>query len=113
MSQNEFGQGRCVFESLYYGLSGVFTRTLCGPSVDRPTMVGGQSARVVQIVSALAFHIDRSLTVRVRLADRPCLTFSDSTDMFQTDIIVVNGTVYRSTMGTDRPRVRRTCASCT
>jgi hypothetical protein len=49
MNQDEFGQGRCIFESLYYGLSGVFSRTVYGPSVDRPTIVGGQSARVIQI----------------------------------------------------------------
>jgi hypothetical protein len=49
MSQIEFGQGQCVFESLHYGLSGVFSRTVCGPNTDRPNMVGGQSARVVLI----------------------------------------------------------------
>jgi hypothetical protein len=49
MSQDEFGQGHCVFESLYYGLSGVFSRTVCGPGADRPTVVGEQSTRVVQI----------------------------------------------------------------
>jgi hypothetical protein len=49
MSQNEFGPGWCVFESLYYGMSRVFSRTVCGLGADRSTMVGGQSARVVQI----------------------------------------------------------------
>jgi hypothetical protein len=48
MCQNGFGQGRCVFKSLYYALSGGFARTVCSPGVDSPTMVGGQSARVVQ-----------------------------------------------------------------
>jgi hypothetical protein len=47
MSQIEFGQGQCVFESLHYRLSKVFSRIVCGPGVDRPTMVGGESARVV------------------------------------------------------------------
>jgi hypothetical protein len=49
MSQNEFEQGRCVFESLYYRLSRIFSQTVCGPWADRPTMVGEQSSRVVQI----------------------------------------------------------------
>jgi hypothetical protein len=49
MSQIEFGQGQCVFESLHYGLSRVFSRTVCGPSADRLTMVGGHSAWVVLI----------------------------------------------------------------
>jgi hypothetical protein len=48
MSQNEIGQGRCVFESLYYGLPGVFTETICGPGVDRPAIGRGPSACVVQ-----------------------------------------------------------------
>jgi hypothetical protein len=47
MSQNKFGHGQCVFESLYYRLSRVFSRTVCGPGADRSTMVGGQSTRVV------------------------------------------------------------------
>jgi hypothetical protein len=41
--------GQCVFESLHYELSRVFRRMVCGPSVDHPTMVGGQSAWVVLI----------------------------------------------------------------
>jgi hypothetical protein len=49
MSQDEFGQGQCIFESLYYGLSGVFSWTVCGPGADRPTIVGGQSAHVIKI----------------------------------------------------------------
>jgi hypothetical protein len=47
MRQTEFRQGQCVFESLNYELSGVFSQTVCGPGADRPAMVGGQSARVV------------------------------------------------------------------
>jgi hypothetical protein len=47
MSQIEFRQGQCVFESLHYGLFGVFSRAVCGPGADRPTMLGRQSARVV------------------------------------------------------------------
>jgi hypothetical protein len=47
MSQIEFGQGQCVFESLHYGLSGGFSGMVCGPSADRPSIVGGQSAWVV------------------------------------------------------------------
>jgi hypothetical protein len=58
------------------------------------------------MVSALAFHVDRSGTVRPRLVDHPGLIFFDSTDRFQTGIIVVTGTA-------DRPHVRRICASCT
>jgi hypothetical protein len=49
MSQIGFGLGQCVFESLQYGLSGVFSWTVCGSSADRPDMVGRQSAQVVLI----------------------------------------------------------------
>jgi hypothetical protein len=51
------------------------------------------------MVSALDFHIDRSRTVRPRLADHPGLTFSDSTDRIQTGFIAVTGTVDRPAMG--------------
>ena len=67
--------------------------------MDRPTMVGGQSAWDVLIASALVFYIDRSRTVRPRRADRPGLTFSYSTDMFQTVFIAVTGTTDCPTMG--------------
>jgi hypothetical protein len=33
-SQIEFGQGQCVFESLHYGLFGVFSRRVSGPCAD-------------------------------------------------------------------------------
>jgi hypothetical protein len=51
------------------------------------------------MVSALAFHIDRSRTVRPRLTDRPGLTFSGSTDRFQMGFIAVTGTADRLAMG--------------
>jgi hypothetical protein len=41
------------------------------------------------MVSALAFHIDKSRTVRPRMANCPGLTFFDSTNRFQTGIIVI------------------------
>jgi hypothetical protein len=78
--------------SLYYGLSGVFDQTLRGPGAYSPPVL-------FNMVSALAFHIDRSWTVRPRLANRSVLTFSDSTDRFQMGIIVVTGTADRPTIG--------------
>jgi hypothetical protein len=51
------------------------------------------------MVSAVAFHIDKSRTVRPRLANCPGLTFFDSTDRFQTGIIVVTGTTDRLAIG--------------
>jgi hypothetical protein len=51
------------------------------------------------IVSALASHVDRSQTVRPRQVDCPGLTFSDSSDMFQTGIIAVTGTTDRPAIG--------------
>jgi hypothetical protein len=47
------------------------------------------------LVSVLAFQVDRSRTVRPRLVDHPVLTFSDSTNMFQMGIIVVTCTTER------------------
>jgi hypothetical protein len=67
-------------------------RTVRSWLVDSPPVV-------FSIVSAPAFHIDRSRTVRPRLADRPGLTFSDSTDMFQMRIIVVTCTSNRPALG--------------
>jgi hypothetical protein len=55
MCQNGFGQGRCVFMSLYYGLSGAFARTAHGPRADSSAMVGRQSARVVQYSQCSGF----------------------------------------------------------
>jgi hypothetical protein len=52
-----------------------------------------------KLVSALVFHIDRSRTVQPRRADCPGLTFSDSTDRFQTVFIVVIGTLDHPAMG--------------
>jgi hypothetical protein len=43
---------------------------------------------IFNMVSALAFQVDRSRTIRPRMADRPGLSFSDCTDGFQTGIIV-------------------------
>jgi hypothetical protein len=51
------------------------------------------------MVSALAFQVDRSRTVWLGLADRPGLTFSDSTDRFQTEIIAVTCTIDRTAVG--------------
>jgi hypothetical protein len=51
------------------------------------------------LVSALAFQVDRSQTVPPGLADRLGLTCSDSTDMFQTGIIVVTCTTNHPTIG--------------
>jgi hypothetical protein len=65
------------------------------------------------LANALIFQVDRSWTVRPRRADHPNLTFSDSADWFQTVFIAVTGMVHHSAMGTDRPCVRRSCASCT
>jgi hypothetical protein len=55
------------------------------------------------IVTALAFHVDRSQTIWPRLADRPGLTFSDSTGRFQTGIIVVTFTVDHPVLGCGLP----------
>jgi hypothetical protein len=84
MSQNEFGQGQCIFESLYYRLFGVFNRIVCGPGRTVQPWLADCLPMLFILVSALAFHFDRSQTVRPRQADRPGLTFSDSTDNFQT-----------------------------
>jgi hypothetical protein len=96
MCQNDLGQVRCVFESLYYGLFGVFDRTVgrtvCSWLADSPPVL-------FKMVSALAFHIDRSRTVRPWLADRPGLTFSNNSNTFQTGIITVTGIADRPTMG--------------
>jgi hypothetical protein len=51
----EFGQGRCVSETLYYGPSGVFSRTVSGPCVDHPSMIGGPSARITENDLALCY----------------------------------------------------------
>ena len=77
----------------------VLRRTVQPWLVDSPSML-------FKLVSALAFHIDRSRTVRPRLADRPGLTFFDSADKFQTVIITVIGMVDRPAMG----RGPSTCA---
>jgi hypothetical protein len=58
-----------------------------------------------KLVSALAFHINRSRTVRPRRVDRPGLTFFDSTSKFQTIFIAVTGT-------TDRPTIGRGPSAC-
>jgi hypothetical protein len=53
--RTEFGHGWCVFETLYYGPSGVFSRTVSGPCADRPTMIGVPSARITETVQALCY----------------------------------------------------------
>jgi hypothetical protein len=52
----------------------------------------------------MVFQVDRSRTVRSRRADRPGLTFSDSTDRFQMVFIVITGTTDCPAMGR-RPSV--------
>jgi hypothetical protein len=44
-----------VFESLYYGPSGVFSQTVSGPCADRPAMIGGPSARITETDQALGY----------------------------------------------------------
>jgi hypothetical protein len=51
----KFRQGRCVFESLYYGPSGVFSRMVSGPCADRSAMIGGPSARITKTDQALCY----------------------------------------------------------
>jgi hypothetical protein len=58
------------------------------------------------IVSALAFHVGRSQTVQPRLTKRPNLNFFDSTERFQTGIIVVTCTADHLALG----RGPSTCA---
>jgi hypothetical protein len=62
-------------------------------------MNGGQSARVILTSSALIFQVDRSRTVQPKRADRPGLTFSNSTDRFQTVFIAATRTADRPAMG--------------
>jgi hypothetical protein len=81
-------------------------RTVRSWLVDSPPVL-------FSIVSGPAFHIDRSRTVRPRLADCPGLTFFYSTDMFQMRIIVVTCTADRPALGRGPSGVRRQCASCT
>jgi hypothetical protein len=52
-----------------------------------------------KLVSALAFHIDRSQTVRPRQVDHPSFTFSDRTNMFQTVFIAITSMADRPAMG--------------
>jgi hypothetical protein len=63
------------------------------------------------LVSALVFQVDRSRTIWPGLADRPGLTFSDSTNTFQTGIIAITCMADHPVIGADRPCVRRSCAS--
>jgi hypothetical protein len=60
---------------------------------------------IFNMVSALVFQVDRSRTIRPRMADRPGLSFSDCTDGFQTGIIAVTCTA-------DRPAVGRGPSAC-
>ena len=97
-------QGRCVFETLYYGPFGVFSQTVNGPCADRPDMNGGQSTRVTLIDQ-------RSVIPSCQVPERPALEgglfgldFSDSSYRFQTVDIAVTGTVDRPTIGC-RPSV--------
>jgi hypothetical protein len=87
------------FLSLYYGSSGVFSRTVSGPGADRPVMNGGQSARITSTNQ-------RSVIPSYQVPDRPTLVggpsdlnFSDSSDRFRTVNIVVTGTADRPAMG--------------
>ena len=76
-------------------------------------MNGRQSARIT-------LTDQRSVIPSCQVPNRPALEggpsdldFSDSSDRFQTVYIAVIGTADRSAMGADRPRVRRSYASCT
>jgi hypothetical protein len=51
------------------------------------------------LAGALVFQVDMSRTVRPRRADRPGLTFSNSTDKFRTVFIAITGTADRPAMG--------------
>jgi hypothetical protein len=94
----EFGQGRCVFETLYYGPSGVFSRMVSGPCADRPAMNGGQSARIILTDQALYYS-------KLSGSGPSGLDFSDSCDRFQTVDIAITGT-------TDRPAIGRGPSAC-
>jgi hypothetical protein len=73
----EFGQVQCVFETLYYEPSGVFSRMVSGPCVDCPAMNGGQSARITET--------DQSLCYSSLSGSGPSdLDYSNSSDRFQT-----------------------------
>jgi hypothetical protein len=80
----KFGQGQCVFETLYYGPSGVFSRTVSGPCADRPLKL---------------LRLTKHSVIQVcQVPDRPApvgrpsdLDFSDSFDRFQTVDIAVTG----------------------
>jgi hypothetical protein len=73
-------------------------RTVQSWLADSPTVL-------FNMVSAMAFHVDKSRTIQPSLADRPGLTFSDSTDRFQARIIVVIGMV-------DRLSIRHESSTC-
>jgi hypothetical protein len=90
--------GTVCFMSLYYGLSGAFAQTTRGLRADSSAMVGRQSARVVQYsqCSSISYW---------QVPDRSGLTFSGSTDRFQTGIIAVTGTA-------DRPAIGRRLSAC-
>jgi hypothetical protein len=70
----------------------VLVRTVRPWLEDSPPML-------FKLVSALAFHIDRSRTIRPKRTDHPSLTFSDSTDRFQTVFIVVTRTADHPAIG--------------
>jgi hypothetical protein len=108
MTQIEFGQGQCVFESLHYGLSRVLARRYeVLVRTVRPWLVNSLPG-LFKLVSALVFHIDRCWTVQPRGTDRLVLTFSDSTDKFQMIFIAITRTTDRLAMGCEPSRVRPT-----
>jgi hypothetical protein len=95
----EFGQGRCVFGTLYYGLFGIFIWTVSGPCADRLLIL----LRLIKL----------SVTQVCQVPERPAsvggpsdLDFSDNSDRFQTIDIAITGTV-------DRPALGRGPSACT
>jgi hypothetical protein len=101
----EFGQGQCVFETLYYRPSGIFSRTVSGPCADRPAMNVGHSARVTLTDQRSVIPSSKAPN-RLALEGGPSgLDFSDSSDRFQTVDIAVTGT-------TDHPTIGRGPSAC-
>jgi hypothetical protein len=96
--QNGFEQGLCVFGLFYYGPSGSLSRTILAPR-------GGPSDhgwRIVRPWCSIWLVLWRFKWTGPGPSD---LTFSDSTDMFQTGIITVTYTA-------DCPAVGRIPSSC-
>jgi hypothetical protein len=103
----------CVFlSSCTTDYPGLLPERYLVPGVDNPAWLADSPAWLADIppmlfnrVSALAFQVDRSWTVRPGLTDRPGLSFSDITNRFQTRIIAVTSTA-------DRPAIGRGPSAC-